>query len=134
MENKTNTCLIKLMDSLQRILSTGSGSLILTKQSSNDINIIDLFRELNDLKETQEKRVKFKDSASKQPNIPDYKITKREKEILSLILEEYTTHEIAEQLFISARTVDLHRGNLLQKLRAKNSLGLAKIAYKYNLI
>lgn len=55
-------------------------------------------------------------------------LTKREKIVLELIAEEMTNHEIAEKLFISPRTVDTHRRNLLQKLEVKNTAGLVKYA------
>jgi len=61
-------------------------------------------------------------------------LTKREKEILKLIAEEYTNPEIAEQLFISIRTVDTHRRNLLEKIGAKNTVGLVKYAIKEGLL
>ncbi|MCI4671262.1 MAG: response regulator transcription factor [Bacteroidia bacterium] len=62
------------------------------------------------------------------------KITRREKEILHLIIEELTTDEIAEKLFISPSTVISHRKSLLRKLSAKNTAGLVKAAYEYNLL
>ncbi|MEO0895793.1 MAG: response regulator transcription factor [Bacteroidota bacterium] len=62
------------------------------------------------------------------------KITRREKEILKLIMEEMTTDEIAEKLFISPSTVISHRKSLLRKLNAKNTAGLVKAAYEYNLL
>lgn len=55
-------------------------------------------------------------------------ITKREKQILKLIIEEYTTKEISEKLFISFRTVESHRYSLLQKLDVKSTVGLVKVA------
>ena len=61
-------------------------------------------------------------------------LTKRERQILKLIAEEYTNKEIAEKLFLSSRTVDTHRRNLLIKVGAKNTAGLVKFALKYNLI
>jgi DNA-binding NarL/FixJ family response regulator len=60
-------------------------------------------------------------------------ITNREKEILQLICKEYTTPEIAQQLFISERTVDGHRNNLLIKTGCRNTAGLVLFAIKYNL-
>lgn len=62
------------------------------------------------------------------------KLTKRETEILKLISEEYSNHEIAEKLFISQRTVDTHRRNLIQKLQAKNTAGLVRFAFKNKII
>ena len=61
-------------------------------------------------------------------------ITKREEEILRLIAQEYSNPEIAKELFISIRTVDTHRRNLLDKLQVKNTAGLVKYAYKLGLV
>jgi DNA-binding CsgD family transcriptional regulator len=61
-------------------------------------------------------------------------LTKRELEILKLIAEEYTNQEIAEKLFISPRTVDSHRGALLQKVGVKNTAGLVKYAINHGLV
>ncbi len=52
--------------------------------------------------------------------------TKRELDVLQLILEEKTTSEIAEELQISTFTVEGHRKNLLQKTNSKNVVGLIK--------
>lgn len=61
-------------------------------------------------------------------------LTEREKEVLKLIAEEYTNQEIANKLFLSPRTIDTHRRNLLQKLRVKNTAGLVKFAIKCGLL
>jgi DNA-binding NarL/FixJ family response regulator len=61
-------------------------------------------------------------------------LTRREKEILRLITEEYTNMEIAAKLSISIRTVETHRFSLLQKLNAKNTAGLVKSAIEMRLI
>ncbi len=61
-------------------------------------------------------------------------LTQREKDILQLIVAEYTSQEIAEKLFISLRTVENHRFNLLQKLDAKNTVGLVKVAIRMGLV
>jgi DNA-binding NarL/FixJ family response regulator len=55
-------------------------------------------------------------------------LTKREKEILSHILEECTTPQIAEILCLSTLTVETHRKNILHKLGLKNTAGLVKMA------
>lgn len=62
------------------------------------------------------------------------KLTRREKEVLTAISEELTTQEISEKLFISAKTVETHRMNIISKLGAKNSVGAIKIAMENNLI
>lgn len=61
-------------------------------------------------------------------------LTRRELEVLRLIAEEYSNPEIAEKLYISIRTVDTHRRNLLEKLGVKNTAGLVKYAIKHGLI
>lgn len=55
-------------------------------------------------------------------------ITRREREVLGLLVEGMTSSEIAEKLFISPRTVDKHRTNLLKKLGQKNTAGLVRYA------
>jgi len=62
------------------------------------------------------------------------KISRREKEVLNLIVQEFTTQEIANQLFISLKTVESHRSNLLAKLNARNSAGLVRIAMENKLL
>ena len=61
-------------------------------------------------------------------------LTKRELEVLKMIAQEMTNDEIAKSLFISKRTVDTHRQNLLNKLNVKNTAGLIKAAYEFNLL
>ena len=63
-----------------------------------------------------------------------YKLTSREREIISEILDEKSNKQIAETLNISKRTVESHRKNIALKLDVKNSIGIAKIAIKYNLV
>jgi len=62
------------------------------------------------------------------------KLTRREKEVLNLIMDEMTTKEIAEKLFISAATVETHRLHLLNKLGARNTAGLVKTAIQKGLV
>ena len=61
-------------------------------------------------------------------------ISEREREVLQLICEEMTTPEIAKKLFISPRTVDGHRNNLLQKLGCRNTAGLVILALQEQLV
>lgn len=61
-------------------------------------------------------------------------LTARETEILKLVCEEYTTAGIAEKLFISPRTVDTHRKNILEKTHSKTIVGLIKYAFENNIL
>ncbi|TRX52462.1 response regulator transcription factor [Fulvivirga sp. M361] len=60
-------------------------------------------------------------------------LTPREKEVYKLILKEYSNQEIADKLFISVRTVEVHKRNLLEKTGAKNTTGLVLYAIKNEL-
>lgn len=62
------------------------------------------------------------------------RLSKRETEVLSLICQEMSTNDIAKQLYISSRTVEGHRKNLLEKTGAKNVVGLVIFAVKNKLI
>jgi len=61
-------------------------------------------------------------------------LSKREKEILLKICEGFSNQEIAESLFISKRTVDKHRANLLGKTNSKNTASLILYAIRNKLI
>jgi DNA-binding NarL/FixJ family response regulator len=75
----------------------------------------------------------FHPSAAQSSNPLD-SLSPREKEILQLIAEEHTSLEIAELLFISEKTVEKHRANLMEKLHVRNLAGVVRLAIKYGLI
>ena len=62
------------------------------------------------------------------------KLTRREKEILDLIIAENTTQEIADLLHLSVSTIETHRMNLCAKLGARNMAGMVKNAIKLGLV
>jgi len=64
----------------------------------------------------------------------DNELTKREEEVLYLICKGFSNQEIADSLFLSKRTVDKHRENLLLKTRSKNTAGLVIYAVKNNIV
>ena len=69
-------------------------------------------------------------TAEKSVTGTDIEITGRESEILTLIAEGYSSKQIGEKLFISSRTVDTHRTNLMNKLDLHNIAGLIRFALK----
>jgi len=73
-------------------------------------------------------------SEAKQVNGEEMLITKREKEILTLLLSGKGNKEIAEALDISKRTAEVHRFNLMKKLKVKNLMELSNKATEYSLI
>lgn len=60
-------------------------------------------------------------------------LTPRERQVLQLIVEEFTTKEIAQKLFISNCTVETHRINIIQKLGVKNTAGMVREAMRRDL-
>jgi len=74
-------------------------------------------------------KIKHRELESKSANL-----SKREKEVLHKICEGLSNQEIADTLFISKRTVDKHRANLLGKTNSKNTASLILFAIKNKLI
>ncbi len=73
----------------------------------------------------------FSPNALKQTFV---RLSKREKEILILIANEYTNAEISEKLYISQYTAETHRKNILRKINAKNTAGIVRYAIQHGLI
>lgn len=77
----------------------------------------------------------LKGQAKKKPTLSHHEaLTSREQEVLELICQEFTAKEIADKLFISHRTVEGHRKNLIEKLGVKNTAGLIVKAIKEGII
>jgi DNA-binding NarL/FixJ family response regulator len=70
---------------------------------------------------------------TKKPTM-ELEISKREIEVLQLVCQQLTAEEIAERLFISVKTVNGHRNNLLQKTGSRNVTGLVIYAIKHQII
>ena len=67
-------------------------------------------------------------------DLPKLSLSAREKQILKLIVDEYTTSEISKTLHISVNTVETHRRNIMHKLGAKNTAGMVRIAVEQQLL
>lgn len=65
---------------------------------------------------------------------PDRVLTPREEEVLKLVAEGHSSKEIAEILFISVKTVQRHRTNLLHKLGLRDRLELTRYAIRAGLV
>lgn len=61
-------------------------------------------------------------------------LSERELEILKLVAEGFSSTEIGDQLFISPRTVDTHRNNLIHKLQVNGIVGLVRFALQHKLV
>ena len=73
-----------------------------------------------------------KKKSTKLP-IKGQRLSARELEVLKLISDGFTNPEIAEKLYLSTRTIDSHRRNLLQKLDKKNTAGLVRYAIEHGI-
>ncbi len=62
------------------------------------------------------------------------RLTKREQEILHLIIQAKNNKEIASELYISDQTVGVHRKNIMRKLGVKNTINLIKFAIEHELV
>ncbi|MEU9800505.1 response regulator transcription factor [Streptomyces sp. NPDC051000] len=76
----------------------------------------------------------YLDRARQGDPLPARPITEREEEILKLVAEGHTSKEIGDLLVISAKTVERHRANLLQKLGLRDRLELTRYAIRVGLI
>ena len=61
-------------------------------------------------------------------------ISEREKEVLQLVAYEYSSKEIAQQLFISTNTVNTHKKNLRSKLDVKNLAGMVRKGFELGIL
>lgn len=75
----------------------------------------------------------MKDDVRKK-NLVEVHLTAREIEIIKLIEAEKSNREMAAILFLSERTVETHRKNILRKTKTKNIIGLIKYAYEHKII
>ena len=80
--------------------------------------------------EISEKMINFMSTQSISENI----LSNKETEVLGLLSKGLTTNEIAAKLYVSSRTIETHRGNILKKLEVKNTAELIKKATEMNLI
>ncbi|WP_456437285.1 response regulator [Psychroserpens sp.] len=86
------------------------------------------------LQKSIEKKILNQSLGQQESSALQPKLTRRETEVLQAIYEELTTQQISEKLFISPKTVEAHRMNLMSKLGAKNSVGIIKIAIQKQLL
>lgn len=125
-------------DYLNEVLSAGASGYMLKNAGKQEI--IDNIGKVMNGEKVFSKAVSdlMAESFLKKHEAPEQRpvaeaLTKREKEILKLIIEGKTNQAIGEQLFISPRTVETHRANLMHKLGVKNTAALVRKAIKHDL-
>lgn len=121
---------------VKRILSNGAQGYLL--KNTDKLELIEALKTVlsgeHYLQKDIQKKLLNQTIGKKSPNKLFTKLTRREKEVLQAISEELTTQEISEKLFISPKTVETHRMNLMSKLGAKNSVGIIKNAIERGLL
>ncbi len=78
--------------------------------------------------------LKKAEGRDEKPTADDLPLTKREREVLLLISDGLNNTQIGEKLFISPRTVDTHRTNIMQKLDIHDVANLVRFAYEHRTI
>ena len=115
-------------DSIKTTLASGADGYLIKSDNIDEIN--KAIEEINKGNKYISNTVKSKYLASELTGNTSQKIhlTPREKQILKLIMDEQTTKQIADALFLSEKTVENYRSNMMSKLDVKNIAGLVKKA------
>jgi len=118
---------------IREMLSAGVDGYVLKKYAQQElVNAIEMVRNGSQYWSAEVNRalLSFLLPQETQQN----QITERELEVLRLLAQELTSKQIADKLFISERTVETHRKNLMRKTGANNGIGLMRYAYGKKLL
>lgn len=121
---------------VKRILDNGAYGYLLKNAHKDELlqALETVSRGENYLQKDIKKKILNQSLGRKEYSALQPKLTRRETEVLKAIYEELTTNEISEKLFVSPKTVEAHRMNIMSKLGAKNSVGMIKIAIEKQLL
>ena len=118
---------------IREMLSAGVDGYVLKKYAQQEI--VNAIETVNNGRQYFSNEVnKALLSALLPQEMPENNVTERELEVLKLLAQELTSKQIAEKLFISERTVETHRKNLMRKTGASNAIGLVRYAYTKKLL
>ncbi|MBX2906711.1 MAG: response regulator transcription factor [Taibaiella sp.] len=116
---------------VNEVLRAGVDSYILKKYTHSELQMaLDVVKEGGQFWSPEVNRILLR-RVTPEANV---QITEREMEVLKLLVDEMSSREIAEKLFISERTVETHRKNLLRKTNSTNVVGLIKYAHAHALV
>jgi len=122
---------------VQRLMKCGANGYMLKNSGQEEI-IEAILQVANGANHFDERIIDMMLDPTKHKQVKDENLhpslSRREKEILNLIVNEHTTGEIAGKLFISFGTVESHRRNMISKLGVRNTAGLVSAAYKFDLL
>jgi len=128
------------LETIQAMLEAGASGYILknTGKAELELAILQVMKGENYLSQsisTQLAQSLFQKKKAVPEEVSELDmLTEREIEILKMVALENSNVEIAEKLFISPKTVETHRKNLMKKIGVRNSLGIYKFALKHKLI
>lgn len=118
---------------IKEMLSAGVDGYVLKKYAQQEI--VNAIETVNNGRQYFSNEVnKALLSALLPQEMAEKNVTERELEVLKLLAQELTSKQIAEKLFISERTVETHRKNLMRKTGANNAIGLVRYAYSKKLL
>ena len=122
----------------QMLKAGGSGYLLKNSKKDEFIKAIESVMDGNHYLSKQISEQMINDIISTDPDDKsedeEITLTRREKEIIRKIADELNSQEIADELFISLRTVETHRRNIMQKLKVKSVVSLLKYAAQHKII
>lgn len=121
---------------VKRILKNGALGYLLKNTNTEELveAIETVLKNEQYLQKDIQKKLLNRSIGQQKKDTLNIKLTRRETEVLHCIYEELTTQETAAKLFISPKTVETHRMNLMSKLGAKNSVGIIKTAISKDLL
>jgi DNA-binding NarL/FixJ family response regulator len=125
-------------DFIARFTHYGGRGYLLKVQEADEIvsaieQVFELSNQMSDclpISKIHEFIIKSEDSSSFNTQV----LSTQEIKIIRLICEEKTSQEIADLLFISKKTVESHRNRIMQKVKARNMVGIAMYATKHNIV
>lgn len=121
---------------INQLIESGAHGYLVKDSDPQEVQeaIIAVYNKGSYINERALKALQHKVVKKTKNKLGDVPITRREEEILQLVCKQYTAEEIAQELFISVKTVNGHRNNLLQKTGSRNVTGLVLYAIRNNIV
>lgn len=121
---------------IAKLIEAGANGYLIKDSSSREVYeaIIAVYKKGSYINERSLNAIQNKLSGKLKTPKKHEALTRREIEVLQLICQQKTAEEIGNELFISKKTVNGHRNNLLQKTGARNISGLVMYAIKHNIV
>lgn len=121
---------------IAKLIEEGANGYLVKDSSSQEVHdaIVAVYERGSYINERSLHAIQTKLSGKMKTPKKHEALTRREIEVLQLICQQKTAEEIGNELFISTKTVNGHRNNLLQKTGARNISGLVMYAIKHNIV